>query len=217
MARRDVFDDAAFDDFVGALPLGPVRDGASRLLGGLTGHGHDGADLLGGDPWPATGARGIAEALLDAHFRDRDRLEEGPALPPEADCIESDLEGLGDGGVALTIGRPQDDAGAQDQLLRGQVSLEENLQRLALLVGQFDRQRLGATHNRLCWAIGCAFSADPAKLIQPGYLRQGALVPCLAKSDVLLLQATYQDSNVHDGCHSIFAKEPFQNNVSKTL
>jgi hypothetical protein len=31
-------------------------------------------------------------------------------------------------------------------------------------------------------------------------------VPRLAKSDELLLQATYQDSNVHDGCHSIFDK-----------
>jgi len=32
------------------------------------------------------------------------------------------------------------------------------------------------------------------------------LVPRLAKSDELLLQATYHDSNVHDGCHSIFDK-----------
>jgi hypothetical protein len=36
--------------------------------------------------------------------------------------------------------------------------------------------------------------------------RISALVPRLAKSDELVLQATYQDSNVHDGCHSIFDK-----------
>jgi hypothetical protein len=30
------------------------------------------------------------------------------------------------------------------------------------------------------------------------------LVPRPAKSDELLLQATYHDSNVHDDCHSIF-------------
>jgi hypothetical protein len=32
------------------------------------------------------------------------------------------------------------------------------------------------------------------------------LVPRLAKSDELLLQATYHGSNVYDGCHSIIDK-----------
>jgi hypothetical protein len=36
--------------------------------------------------------------------------------------------------------------------------------------------------------------------------REGDLVPRLAKSDELPLQATYHDSDVHDGCHSIFDK-----------
>ena len=32
------------------------------------------------------------------------------------------------------------------------------------------------------------------------------LVPRLAKSDELLLQATYHDLNVHEGCHASFDK-----------
>ena len=149
MARGDPLHDAAFDHFVGNLPLGPVRDGASGFFGGLTGHGHDGANLLGRDPWPATRARGIAEALLDAQFRHRDWLEERPAFSPEADRVAADLQGVGDGGVALAVGGPQEDPGAEDQLLRGRVLPEEGLQRLALLVGQFDHQGFGATHDRL--------------------------------------------------------------------
>ncbi len=149
MARGDVFDDAALDHPIGDLPLGPVSDGASRGFGGLTGHGHDGADLLGGDARRLARARGIAEPVLKAQFGQRDRLEQHPALPPESDHVEADLQFLGDGGVALTVGGAQDDPGAQDQLLGGEVTLDEGQQRLALLVGQFDRQRFGATHDPL--------------------------------------------------------------------
>ena len=35
---------------------------------------------------------------------------------------------------------------------------------------------------------------------------RGRLVPRLAKSDELVLQATYHGSDVYDGCHSIFDK-----------
>ena len=150
MARGDLCDDAALDHFVGDLPLGPVGDRAAGFFRGLTGHGHDGADLLGGDARRLARARGIAEAVLHAQFGQRDRLEQHPALPPEADRVEADPEILGDGGVAPAIGGLEDDPGAQDQLLRGQVSLEEGLQRLALLGGQFDRPGFGATHDRLC-------------------------------------------------------------------
>jgi monoamine oxidase len=38
------------------------------------------------------------------------------------------------------------------------------------------------------------------------YVDQFKLVPRLAKSDELLLQATYHGSNVYDGCHSIIDK-----------
>ena len=39
-----------------------------------------------------------------------------------------------------------------------------------------------------------------------GVVGRMALVPRLAKSDELPLQATYHDSNVHDGCHTSFDK-----------
>ena len=77
-------------------------------------------------------------------------MEQHPPSSPEVDRVEADLEILGDGRVALPVGSPQEDPGTQDQLLRGQVSLEEGLQRLALVVGQFDRQGFGATHDPLC-------------------------------------------------------------------
>jgi hypothetical protein len=35
---------------------------------------------------------------------------------------------------------------------------------------------------------------------------ESRLVPRLAKSDELVLPATYHSSNVYDGCHSIFDK-----------
>ena len=145
-----MFDDAAFDHLVGDLPLGPVADGAPRGFGRLTGHGHDGADLLGGDAWPLARTWGIAEAVLKAQFGQRDRSEQHPPSSPEVDRVGADLEGLGDGGVTLTVGGSQDNPGAQDQLLGGQVALEEGLQRLALFVGEFDRQGFGATHDPPC-------------------------------------------------------------------
>jgi hypothetical protein len=119
------------------------------LFGGLAGHGHDRADLLGGDPRRLTRARGIAEALLEPQFGQRDRLEERPASPPEAYHVAADPKGVGDGGVALPVGGLQDDPGSEDQLLRGRVSPDEGLEGLALLVGQFDRPGIGATHDRL--------------------------------------------------------------------
>ena len=76
-------------------------------------------------------------------------MEERPAFSPEADRVAADLQGVGDGRVALAVVGPQEDPGAEDQLLRGRVSPEEGLERLALLVGQFDHQGFGATHDRL--------------------------------------------------------------------
>ena len=49
----------------------------------------------------------------------------------------------------------------------------------------------------LYWILGTLFDA---------IYRLVRLVPRLAKSDELLLQATYHDSNVHDSCHTSFDK-----------
>jgi len=149
MAGGDPFDDAAFDHLVGDLALGPVGDRSSRLAGGLAGHGHDSADLLGGDHRGLAGAWGIAEAVLDAEFGQGDRLQEHPALTPGPHHIEGQLKFRGDRRVALPVSGVQDDLGPQDQLLGSRVPADEALEGLALLVGQFDSQGFGAAHDRL--------------------------------------------------------------------
>jgi len=56
-----VLDDLSPLDLVGQLAMGPVTDRASRLLGGLTGHGDDLDDLLGSEGGGPAGARGIIQ------------------------------------------------------------------------------------------------------------------------------------------------------------
>jgi hypothetical protein len=148
MARGDAIDDATFDHLVGDLPLGPVGDGASGLAGGFAGHGDDSADLLGGDLRRLTRAWGIAEAVLDAKLGQGDRLQEHPAFAPDPHHVEGDLMRRRDGRIAQPVGGVQDDLGPQDQLLGGRVPPDEALEGLALLVGQFDGQGFGATHDR---------------------------------------------------------------------
>ena len=149
MARGDAIDDAAFDHLVGDLAVGPVGDGSSRLAGGLTGHGHDGADLLSRDPGPRARTRGIAEAILDTELGQGDGLKEPPAFPPESDRVEADLERVGDSRIAQPVRGVQDDLSPQDHLLRSGVSTDKGLEGGALRVSQFDGRRLGATHDRL--------------------------------------------------------------------
>jgi len=149
MARGDPRDDAAFDHLVGDLALGPVSDGSSRLIGGLAGHGYDGADLFGSDLRRLAGAWGIAEAVLDPELGQGDRLKEHPAFAPGPHRIEGDRKRRRDRRVALPGGGVQDDLGPQDQLLRRRVPSNEALEGLALLVAQFDGQGFGATHDRL--------------------------------------------------------------------
>jgi hypothetical protein len=149
MARRDPSDNAPLDHLIGDLALSPVSDGAPRLFGGLAGHGHDGADLLGRDPRPLARARGIAEAFLETEFGQGDRLKEEPAFPPESNHVEADLMRVREVPVAPPLGSFQDDLGPQDQLLRGGVSPDQGVEGVSLLVSQFDGQGFGATHIRL--------------------------------------------------------------------
>ena len=144
-----MIDDAAFDHLVGDLTLGPVGDGSSGLAGGLAGHGDDGADLLGGDRRRLARAWSIAEAILDAQRRQGDRLEHLPAGTPVLHQIAGHLEGPGDLGITATVGGGQEDLGTAGQLLRGGVPPDQGVKGVALLVGQFDGQGLGATHERL--------------------------------------------------------------------
>ena len=149
MARGDPLDDAAFDHLVGDLTLGPVGDGPARLAGGLTGHGDDGADLLGGDLRGLARAWSIAEAILDAQRRQGDRLEHLPAGTPVLHQIAGHLKGPRDLGITAPVSGSQEHPSAEGQLLRGGVPPDQVVQGVALLVGQFDGQGLGATHERL--------------------------------------------------------------------
>jgi hypothetical protein len=149
MARRDAIDDAALDHLVGDLALGPVGDGSSRLGGGLAGHGDDGADLLGGDRRRLARTWGIAEAVLETQLSQGDRLEHLPAGPPVLHELPADLERPRDLGIAASVRGGQEHPRAEGQLLRGGVPADQVVQGVALLVGQFDGQRLRATHEQL--------------------------------------------------------------------
>jgi hypothetical protein len=147
MARRDVIEDAPFDDFVSDLAIGPVGNGASRLAGSLTSHGSDRTDLLSRAPWPLARAGRIAEAFFEAQLGQGNRLEEHPAVPPESDHVQTDVTRADDGQVAVTLGGIHDDLGAQSDLLRSRVPSDQNQQGVALFLGQFDRHGLGTTHD----------------------------------------------------------------------
>jgi len=149
MARGDPIDDAAFDHLVGDLAVGPVSDGPSRLAGGLAGHGHDGADLLGGDPWRRARAWSIAEAILEAQFRQGDRLEHLPASTPVLHQLSAHLKRPRDLGIAAPLSGGQEDLSAQGHLLGGGMPPDQGVKGVALPVGQFDGQGLWATHERL--------------------------------------------------------------------
>jgi hypothetical protein len=149
MARGDAFDDAALDHLIGDLALGPVGDGSSGLAGGLAGHSHDGADLLGGDLRRLARAWGIAEAVLEAQLLQGDRLEHLPAGSPVLHELPADLERPRDLGIAALVSGCHEHPRAAGQLLRGGVPADQVVQGVALLVGQFDGQGLRATHERL--------------------------------------------------------------------
>jgi hypothetical protein len=179
MARGDAIDDAAFDHLVGDLTLGPVGDGSSRLAGGLAGHGHDGADLLGGDLRWLARAWGIAETVLYTQFRERDRLEHLPTGAPVLHQLATDLKRPGDLGIAASLGGGQEDLGAESQLLRGGVPPDQGEKGVALLVGEFDGQGLRATHERLRGLRQDAATRQNGEdSIMPAQFRQAALVVC---------------------------------------
>jgi hypothetical protein len=171
MARGDAIDDAAFDHLVRNLPLGPVGNGSPGLAGGLAGHGDDGADLLGGDLRRLARAWGIAESILNAQLGQGDRLQEHPAFAPGSDHVESDLMHRRDGRVAQPISGVQDDLGSQGQLLGGRVLSAEAQEGLALLVGQFDSQGFGASHDRL---LARRLVAGPQQIRQSLYCRSNS-------------------------------------------
>jgi hypothetical protein len=142
-----VINDPPFDNFVGDLAIGPVGNGASRLAGSLTGHGHDRADLLGRNPGRLARAGRIAEAFFQAQLGQGDRLEEHPAFPPKPHRFQTDLARSGDGQVTLPRGGIEDDLGSQNDLLGDQVPTDQSLQGGVLFVGQLDGHRLGTTHD----------------------------------------------------------------------
>jgi hypothetical protein len=176
MAWGDVLDDAPFDNLVSDLAIGPVGNGASRLAGSLTGHGGDRTDLLSRDSWPLARSGRIAEAVLEAQLGQGNRLEEPPAVPPEPDRLQTDLMRAGDVPVTATLGGIPENLGAQSDLLWGRVSSDQNLQGVAVFLGQFDQHGLGTTHDCLLGLASRAESGKPAQTILSGQLRQGALV-----------------------------------------
>ena len=66
---------------------------------------------------------------------------------PEPDGVESHVGSPGDLGVALAVGGGQDDPRSQGDLLGRGSSPQEGLKGVALLVGQFDGERLGSAHG----------------------------------------------------------------------
>jgi hypothetical protein len=76
-------------------------------------------------------------------------LEEHPAVPPEPDRVQTDVVRSGDGQVTATRGGIPEDLGAHSDLLGGRVPSDQDLQGVALFLGQFDRHGLGATHDGL--------------------------------------------------------------------
>ena len=68
--------------------------------------------------------------------------------------------------------------------------------------GSFPRRSLRAISTKLIGDSHRSFAGSRRAALATVL----SLVPRPAKSDELLLQATYHGSNVHDGCHSIFDK-----------
>jgi hypothetical protein len=66
-------------------------------------------------------------------------LEE--TLAPLDHRVQGDCEVLGDGGVLLTVGRPQHDAGSQHHSLFGRPLSDQLLEPVAVLDAQLDHER----------------------------------------------------------------------------
>ncbi len=85
------------------------------------------AALLSTDLDRSTGARHIAEALVQRQVGERDESEGEPAIAPEADSIDLKVEGAGELRVILAISGGENDAGAEGKLLRERAATQQCL------------------------------------------------------------------------------------------
>ncbi len=105
------------------------------------------AALLSGDLDGSSGARHIAEALVQRQVGERDESEGEPAIAPEADGIDLKAEGAGDLGVIVVISGGENDAGAKGKLLRERAAAQQRLKLEAHLRRKLDNWRFWTSHD----------------------------------------------------------------------
>src|ERR671932_1724336 len=147
MARGNLGHNAALDDFIGNLAASPLRDGSASVRGGCTGEGNDLAALLSTDLDGSSGARHIAEPLVQRELGERNGREGEPAGAPAADGIDIQVEEAGDLGVIGAISSGKDDASTQGKLLRERMATQQPLQFLAQVRRKLDRWRFWTSHG----------------------------------------------------------------------
>jgi hypothetical protein len=147
MARRNLGQDAALDDFVSDFASGPLRDGTASLWGGFTGEGDDLTALLSRDLDRSPGARDIAEPLVERELSERNGRKGEPAIAPAANGIDLKVERAGNLGVMLALSSGEDDAGAKGELLGEGAATQQRLKRVAHLRRQLDDGRFWTSHD----------------------------------------------------------------------
>ena len=147
MARGNLGQDAALDDFVGDFASGPLRDGAASVFGCFAGESNDLTALLSLNLDWASGARHVAEALIEREVGERNGGEGEPAGAPAADGIDVKVEGAGDVGVVVSVSGGKNDAGAQGKLLGERAATEEGFKVVVQLRRKLDDRRFWTSHG----------------------------------------------------------------------
>ena len=135
MTPRNPLDDTAPFDLLGDLASAPLSDGASGLGGRFARQGHDLANLFVGDRWRLARARRVGQTLFYREFRERYRAPLEPAGSPVAGGIYADCFLMGNLSVVKSVGRRQDQARTQRELLGRSMAFYEPLEFLALDFG----------------------------------------------------------------------------------
>jgi hypothetical protein len=95
-----------------------------------------------------TGARQISEARGSVKVSQRHSLKAEPSLTPQAGGVNGDPDHAGNLGVIQSIGSRKHNPAAQNELLGRRVARDQALKRLPLRLRQFDKGRLGTTHDK---------------------------------------------------------------------
>ena len=133
MAGGNPFHNALLDDLIGQFPAGPLADWTTALAGGLTGQGHDLANLLWGDPGGSPGTRRIPQSFFQAQVCQRGCLQPQPAVASEPYRIHSQAHLAGDLAVVQASRGRKNDSASPGQLLRGARPAYQGFQSLLFL------------------------------------------------------------------------------------